>query len=62
MSADSSGNERRLNPSRPSLPQGALGGGGRGSHIQVLGSCQTAAPIDTKFGTRRWIRLGTDIG
>ena len=32
MSADSSWNERRLNPSRPSLPQGALGGGGVGGH------------------------------
>ena len=33
-SADSSGNGHRLNPSRPSIPQGALGGGGgRGSQI-----------------------------
>ena len=28
MSADSSGNGYRLNTSRPSIPQGALGGGG----------------------------------
>ena len=35
-SADSSGNGHRLNPSRPSIPQGALGGGG-GSHIQKSG-------------------------
>ena len=33
-SADSSGNEHRLNPSRPSIPQGAFegGGGGVGGH------------------------------
>ena len=31
-SADSSGNGHRLNPSRPSIPQGALGGGGLGGH------------------------------
>ena len=38
-SADSSGNGHRLNPSRPSIPQGALGGGGggRGSQIQKSG-------------------------
>ena len=36
----------------------AGGGGGRGSQIQVLGSCQTAGPIGTKFGTRLWIHLG----
>ena len=35
---DSSGNGHRLNPSRPSIPQGALGGGlGRGSQIQKSG-------------------------
>ena len=34
-SADSSGNGHRLNTSRPSIPQGALGGGGgRSSQIQ----------------------------
>ena len=63
-SADSFGNGYRLNPSRPSISKGALGVGvgGRGSQIQVLGSCQTAASIGTKFGTRRRIRLGMDIG
>ena len=29
-----------------------------GSQIQVWESCQTAAPIGTKFGTRLWIHLG----
>ena len=33
-SADSSGNGHRLNPCRPSIPHGALGGG---SHIQKSG-------------------------
>ena len=35
-SADSSGNGHMLNPSRPSIPQGAFRGGGgvRGSHIK----------------------------
>ena len=36
-SEDSSGNGHRLNPSCPSVPQGALGEGGRGSHIQKSG-------------------------
>ena len=37
-SADSSGNGHRLNPSRPSIPQGALGGGGgRGHKFKSLG-------------------------
>ena len=31
-------------------------------HSTVYGSCQTAAPIGTKFGTRRRLRLGMDIG
>ena len=31
-SADSSGNGHRLNTSRPSIPQGAWGGGGLGCH------------------------------
>ena len=34
MSADSSGNGHRPNTSGPSIPQGALGGGVRESHIQ----------------------------
>ena len=37
MSADSSGNGHQLNPSRPSIPQGALRGGGSGSPIQKSG-------------------------
>ena len=37
-SADSSGNGHRLNPSRPSIPQGAFqGGGGRGHKFKSLG-------------------------
>ena len=32
------------------------------TNSKVLGSCQTAAPIGTTFGTRRRIRLGMDIG
>ncbi len=31
-------------------------------HSKVLGSCQTAGPIGTNFGTRLWIHLGMDIG
>ena len=63
-SADSSGNGHRLNANHPSMPQVACRGGGvRGSHIQkVSGSCQTAGPIGTKFGTPLWIHLGMDIG
>ena len=64
-SADSSGNgHRRLNPSRPSIPQGAFRGWGvRGSQIKkIRGTCQTAEPIGTNVGTRRRIRLGMDIG
>ena len=43
---------------------GGIGGGGRGgvTNSKVSGSCQTAQPIGTEFGTRRWIRLGMDIG
>ena len=37
-SADSSGNGHRLNTSRPTIPQGNLGGGGfRGSQIEMSG-------------------------
>ena len=68
-SADSSGNGHRLNPSHPSIHQGAFRGGGGGGGVgvgvtnsKVWGSCQTPAPIGTKFGTRRRIRLGMDIG
>ena len=63
-SADSSGNRHRLNTSHSSIPQGACRGGGcyGVTHSKVLRSCQTAGPIDTKFGTRLWIHLGMDIG
>ena len=62
-SADSYGNGHRLNTSRPSITQGKFGGGGLGGHkFKSLGSCQTAAPIGTRFATRRRIRLGMDIG
>ena len=37
-------------------------GGFRGQQSKVLGSCRTAAPIGTEFGTRQHIRLGMDIG
>ena len=38
MSADSSGNGHRLNTIHPTIPQGALGGGGLGvTHSNVLG-------------------------
>ena len=61
-SADSSGNGHRLNTSRPSIPKGALGGGVRMSQIQkIWGSCQTAGPISTNFGTHLQIHLGMDI-
>ena len=61
-SADSSGNGHRLNPSRPSIPQGAFRWGGVSVSQVQKSSCQTVAPIGTKFGTRRRIRLGMDIG
>ena len=37
---------------------GVLGG----QTFKSLGSCQTAGPIGTKFGTNLRIRLGMDIG
>ena len=49
-SADSSGNGHRLNPSRPSIPQGHFGGGVGGHTLKSLGICQTAAPIGTELG------------
>ena len=50
--------------SKPPLntPGGISGGGVGVTHSKILGSCQTAAPIGTKFGTRQRIRLGMDIG
>ena len=114
-SADSYGNEHGLNPSRPSIPQGAfrrgggvrvsqiqksgevvkrldrlapnvvhicrsiwewiyakqiaprdtrghLGGGFRVKHSKVWGSCQTAGPIGTNFGSRLRIHMGMNMG
>ena len=55
-SADSSGNGHRLNTSRPSIPQGAFRRGVRASQIKVWGSCQTAGPIGTNFGSSLRIR------
>ena len=47
----------------PSRQKAALGGGGLGvKHSKVLGSCQTAGPIGTNFGSRLRIHLGMDIG
>ena len=41
---------------------GGMAGGVRGvTNSKVLGSCQTAGPIGTKFGTRLWIHLGMDL-
>ena len=60
-SADSSGNGHRLNTSRPSIPQGAFLGGGV-TKSEVRGSCQTAGPIGTNFGSRLRIHLGMNIG
>ena len=45
----------------PSRHKGALGGF-RGQHSKVWGSCQTAGPIGTNFGSRLQIHLGMDIG
>ena len=42
-------------------PRGHLGGF-RGQHSNVWGSCQTAGPIGTNFGSHLRIRLGMDIG
>ena len=46
----------------PSRHKGALGGGLWGQIFKVWGSCQTAGPIGTNFGSRLRIRLGMDIG
>ena len=72
-SAASSGNGHRLNTICPTPQAAFRGGGFRGvtnsslgklsngwtdwHQIQVWGSCQTAGPIGTKFGTRLRIRL-----
>ena len=41
--------------------RGGGGGEGLGGHTFILwGSCQTAGPIGTKFGTHLWIHLGMD--
>ena len=51
-SADSSGNGHRLNTSQKYKFN---------TNSKVLGSCQKAGPICTKFGTPLWIHLGMDI-
>ena len=48
----------RLNPSYPSIPQGALGGGGV-THLKVWESCRTAAPIGTEFSIGNGHRVNT---
>ena len=59
----SSGNGHRLNPSRPSIHQGAFRGGGVGGHkFKSLGKLSNGSPIGTTFGIRQRIRLGMDIG
>ena len=60
-SVDSSGNGHSLNTSRPTIPQGAFWGFSGCHKFKCLGSCQTARPIGTKFGTCLRIRLGMDI-
>ena len=62
-SADSSGNGHRLKASRPSIPEGAFRGGGVGGHkLKSLVKLSNGCTVGTKFGTRRRIRLGMDIG
>ena len=47
----------------PKRHKGVFGGGGLGvKHSKVRGSCQTAGPIGTNFGSRLRIRLGMGIG
>ena len=46
----------------PLETQGGTWGGVAVKHSKVLGSCQTAGPIGTKFGSRLPIHLGMDIG
>ena len=58
--ADSSGNgymPNKLNLKTQGAFRGVLGG-----HKSKSLGCQKAGPIGTKFGTRRRIRLGMDIG
>ena len=46
----------------PRDTRGTRGGGGfRGQHATVWGSCQTAGPIGTNFGSRLRIHMGMDI-
>ena len=62
-SADSSGSGHRLNTSRPTIPQGAFGGGGlRGSQIQMSGEAvKRLDRLAPTFRTCLRIRLGMDI-
>ena len=62
-SADPSGNGYTPNKLPLETQGGTWGGGGLGvKHSKVLGSCQTAGPIGTNFGSRLWIHLGMDTG
>ena len=61
-SADSSGSGHRLNTSRPTIPQGAFGGGFRGSQIQMSGEAvKQLDRLAPTFGTCLRIRQGMDI-
>ena len=50
------------NTIRPPISQGAFWGVLGVTNSNGWGSCQTAGPIGTKFGTRLWIHLGMEIG
>ena len=54
-------NGHRLNTIRPFITRGHLGGGYGVTNSKLSGSCQRAAPIGTKFGTRVQIHLGMDM-
>ena len=58
-SADSSGNGHRLNTICPSTF--GEGGGIGVTNSKVRGTCDTAGPIGTKFGTHVHIHLRMDI-
>ena len=60
-SADPSGNGYTPNK-LPLDTQGGTWGVLGVKHSNVCGSCQTAGPIGTNFGSRLWIHLGMDNG
>ena len=59
---DTCGNHSSIDTSRPTLPKGHFGVLLGVTNSNVLGSCQTAGPIGTNFGSRLRIHLGMDIG